>query len=57
MKHISDLITEEDQEGCTPLHYACKQGVPLSVNILLEMNVSVYAKSRDKKSPLHFAAR
>lgn len=57
MKHIKDLISEEDQEGCTPLHYACKQGVPLSVNILLEMNVSVYSKSRDKKSPLHFAAR
>ncbi|XP_013908594.1 PREDICTED: transient receptor potential cation channel subfamily A member 1 [Thamnophis sirtalis] len=56
MKHIKDLITEEDQEGCTPLHYACKQGVPLSVNILLEMNVSIYSKSRDKKSPLHFAA-
>ncbi|XP_058032168.1 transient receptor potential cation channel subfamily A member 1 [Ahaetulla prasina] len=56
MKHFEDLINEEDQEGCTPLHYACKQGVPLSVNILLEMKVSVYSKSRDKKSPLHFAA-
>ncbi|XP_063155461.1 transient receptor potential cation channel subfamily A member 1 [Candoia aspera] len=56
MKDIKDLVTEEDHEGCTPLHYACKQGVPLSVNVLLEMNVSVYSKSRDKKSPLHFAA-
>ncbi|KAL7984248.1 hypothetical protein Chor_002818 [Crotalus horridus] len=56
MKHIRDLLTDEDHEGCTPLHYACKQGMPLTVNILLDMNVSVYAKSRDKKSPLHFAA-
>ncbi|XP_044279991.1 transient receptor potential cation channel subfamily A member 1 [Varanus komodoensis] len=56
MKHIKDLVTEEDNEGCTPLHYACRQGVPLSVNSLLELNVSIYSKSRDKKSPLHFAA-
>nr|ADD82928.1 transient receptor potential cation channel subfamily A member 1 [Python regius] len=56
MKVIEDLVGEEDREGCTPLHYACKQGVPLTVNILLKMNVSVYAKSREKKSPLHYAA-
>ncbi|XP_048363786.1 transient receptor potential cation channel subfamily A member 1 [Sphaerodactylus townsendi] len=56
MKHIKDLVTEEDNEGCTPLHYACRQGVPLSVNNLLDLNVSIYSKSRDKKSPLHFAA-
>nr|XP_056710881.1 transient receptor potential cation channel subfamily A member 1 [Euleptes europaea] len=56
MKHIKDLVTDEDNEGCTPLHYACKQGVPLSVNNLLGLNVSIYSKSRDKKSPLHFAA-
>ncbi|XP_077208275.1 transient receptor potential cation channel subfamily A member 1 isoform X1 [Paroedura picta] len=56
MKHIKDLVTEEDNEGCTPLHYACRQGVPLSVNNLLSLNVSIYSKSRDKKSPLHFAA-
>ncbi|XP_053105352.1 transient receptor potential cation channel subfamily A member 1 [Hemicordylus capensis] len=56
MKHIKDLITDEDNEGCTPMHYACRQGVPLSVNILLGLNVSICSKSRDKKSPLHFAA-
>uniref|UniRef100_A0A8D0HGQ3 Transient receptor potential cation channel subfamily A member 1 n=1 Tax=Sphenodon punctatus TaxID=8508 RepID=A0A8D0HGQ3_SPHPU len=56
MKHIKELVTDEDNEGCTPLHYACRQGVPLSVNNLLGLNVSIYSKSRDKKSPLHFAA-
>ncbi|XP_042320382.1 LOW QUALITY PROTEIN: transient receptor potential cation channel subfamily A member 1 [Sceloporus undulatus] len=56
MKHIKELVTDEDNDGCTPLHYACRQGVPLSVNSLLELDVSIYSKSRDKKSPLHFAA-
>ncbi|KAJ7338916.1 hypothetical protein JRQ81_012818 [Phrynocephalus forsythii] len=56
MKHIKDLVNDEDNEGCTPLHYACRQGVALSVNSLLQLNVSIYSKSRDKKSPLHFAA-
>ncbi|XP_066480502.1 transient receptor potential cation channel subfamily A member 1 [Tiliqua scincoides] len=56
MKNIQDLVTDEDNEGCTPLHYACRQGVPLSVNSLLSLNVSICSKSRDKKSPLHFAA-
>ncbi|KAH0617642.1 hypothetical protein JD844_016091 [Phrynosoma platyrhinos] len=56
MKHIKELVSDEDNDGCTPLHYACRQGVPLSVNSLLELDVSIYSKSRDKKSPLHFAA-
>uniref|UniRef100_A0A6J0V738 Transient receptor potential cation channel subfamily A member 1 n=1 Tax=Pogona vitticeps TaxID=103695 RepID=A0A6J0V738_9SAUR len=56
MQHIKDLVTDEDNEGCTPLHYACRQGVPLSVNSLLQLNVSIHSKNRDKKSPLHFAA-
>ncbi|XP_006015374.1 transient receptor potential cation channel subfamily A member 1 [Alligator sinensis] len=56
MKHIKELVVDEDNEGCTPLHYACRQGVALSVNKLLNLNVSIYSKSRDKKSPLHFAA-
>lgn len=57
MEHIKNLVVDEDNEGCTPLHYACRQGVALSVNNLLSLNVSIYSKSRDKKSPLHFAAR
>uniref|UniRef100_A0A663MZB1 Transient receptor potential cation channel subfamily A member 1 n=1 Tax=Athene cunicularia TaxID=194338 RepID=A0A663MZB1_ATHCN len=56
MEHIKNLVVDEDNEGCTPLHYACRQGVALSVNNLLSLNVSIYSKSRDKKSPLHFAA-
>uniref|UniRef100_A0A8C6QQS7 Transient receptor potential cation channel subfamily A member 1 n=1 Tax=Nannospalax galili TaxID=1026970 RepID=A0A8C6QQS7_NANGA len=56
MQHIKELVMDEDNDGCTPLHYACKQGVPVSVNNLLGFNVSIHSKSKDKKSPLHFAA-
>uniref|UniRef100_A0A8C4MPJ3 Transient receptor potential cation channel subfamily A member 1 n=1 Tax=Equus asinus asinus TaxID=83772 RepID=A0A8C4MPJ3_EQUAS len=56
MQHIKELVMDEDDDGCTPLHYACRQGVPVSVNNLLGFNVSIHSKSKDKKSPLHFAA-
>lgn len=57
MQHIKELVMDEDNDGCTPLHYACRQGVPVSVNNLLGFNVSIHSKSKDKQSPLHFAAR
>ncbi|XP_021077932.1 transient receptor potential cation channel subfamily A member 1 isoform X1 [Mus pahari] len=56
MQHIKELVMDEDNDGCTPLHYACRQGVPVSVNNLLGFNVSIHSKTKDKKSPLHFAA-
>ncbi|XP_004602631.2 transient receptor potential cation channel subfamily A member 1 [Sorex araneus] len=56
MQHIKELVMDEDFEGCTPLHYACRQGIPFSVSNLLCYNVSINSKSKDKKSPLHFAA-
>uniref|UniRef100_A0A5F4VQX5 Transient receptor potential cation channel subfamily A member 1 n=1 Tax=Callithrix jacchus TaxID=9483 RepID=A0A5F4VQX5_CALJA len=56
MQHIKELVMDEDNDGCTPLHYACRQGGPGSVNNLLGFNVSINSKSKDKKSPLHFAA-
>uniref|UniRef100_A0A8C9DLT3 Transient receptor potential cation channel subfamily A member 1 n=1 Tax=Prolemur simus TaxID=1328070 RepID=A0A8C9DLT3_PROSS len=56
MQPIKDLVMDEDNDGCTPLHYACREGVPVSVNNLLDFNVSIHSKSKDKKSPLHFAA-
>ncbi|KAL2766810.1 transient receptor potential cation channel subfamily A member 1 [Daubentonia madagascariensis] len=56
MQHIKELVMDEDNDGCTPLHYACREGVPVSVNNLLGFNVSIHSKSKDKKSPLHFAA-
>ncbi|XP_072007830.1 transient receptor potential cation channel subfamily A member 1 isoform X2 [Engystomops pustulosus] len=53
---IKSLVSDEDADGCTPLHYACRHGVPNSVNNLLGLNVSLYSKSKNKRSALHFAA-
>ncbi|XP_069587576.1 transient receptor potential cation channel subfamily A member 1 isoform X2 [Ranitomeya imitator] len=53
---IKSLVSDEDTDGCTPLHYACRHGVPNSVNNLLGLNVSLYSKTKDKRSALHFAA-
>nr|XP_033785675.1 transient receptor potential cation channel subfamily A member 1 [Geotrypetes seraphini] len=56
LDEIKELVSQEDQDGCTPLHYACREGVPGSVNNLLGLNVSIYSKSKNRRSPLHFAA-
>ncbi|XP_051785308.1 transient receptor potential cation channel subfamily A member 1b [Erpetoichthys calabaricus] len=55
-KEVMTLLDDKDNEGCSPLHYACKLGVPDSVNNMLGLKVSISLKSKDKKSPLHFAA-
>ncbi|CAB1341219.1 unnamed protein product, partial [Coregonus sp. 'balchen'] len=54
---VKDLLSTEDNEGCTPLHYACKLGIHHSVNNILVPQVSLERKSKDKKSALHFAAQ
>ncbi|KAJ8413411.1 hypothetical protein AAFF_G00094070 [Aldrovandia affinis] len=53
---VKELLSDEDSDGCTPLHYACKLGVPGSVQNMLGLQVSLSRKSKDKKSALHFAA-
>ncbi|XP_069813573.1 transient receptor potential cation channel subfamily A member 1 isoform X1 [Dendropsophus ebraccatus] len=53
---VKNLVSDEDADGCTPLHYACRHGVPNSVNNLLGLNVSLYSKTKNKRSALHFAA-
>uniref|UniRef100_A0A674EI22 Transient receptor potential cation channel, subfamily A, member 1a n=1 Tax=Salmo trutta TaxID=8032 RepID=A0A674EI22_SALTR len=54
--NVRELLGAEDNEGCTPLHYACRLGIPESVTNMLRLNVSVDQKSKQKKSALHFAA-
>ncbi|XP_067107898.1 transient receptor potential cation channel subfamily A member 1b [Osmerus mordax] len=56
---IKDLLSDEDHEGCTPLHYACRLGIPDSVRNMLGLSgqVCLERKSKDKKSALHFAAQ
>ncbi|CAB1326262.1 unnamed protein product [Coregonus sp. 'balchen'] len=54
--NVRELLGAEDNEGCTPLHYACRLGIPESVTNMLGLNVSLDQKSKQKKSALHFAA-
>ncbi|XP_066577107.1 transient receptor potential cation channel subfamily A member 1b [Amia ocellicauda] len=54
---VKKLLDDEDNEGCTPLHYACRLGISDSVNNMLGLKVSLNLKSKDKKSVLHFAAQ
>ncbi|MCI4391488.1 hypothetical protein PGIGA_G00135150 [Pangasianodon gigas] len=55
-KEVWELMSEEDYEGCTPLHYACKLGIHDSVKNMLGFKISLGRKSKEKKSALHFAA-
>ncbi|XP_060756563.1 transient receptor potential cation channel subfamily A member 1b [Neoarius graeffei] len=55
-KDVWELMSEEDSEGCTPLHYACKLGIHDSVKNMLGFEISLGHKSKEKKSALHFAA-
>uniref|UniRef100_A0A6Q2WPP2 Ion transport domain-containing protein n=1 Tax=Esox lucius TaxID=8010 RepID=A0A6Q2WPP2_ESOLU len=54
--NVRELLSAEDNEGCTPLHYACRLGIPESVENMLSLNVSPEQKSNQNKSALHFAA-
>nr|XP_014342061.1 PREDICTED: transient receptor potential cation channel subfamily A member 1 [Latimeria chalumnae] len=53
---IKELLNDVDNDGCTPLHYACKQGVSDSVNNMIGLKVCVLSKTKNKRSALHFAA-
>ncbi|XP_030623411.1 transient receptor potential cation channel subfamily A member 1b [Chanos chanos] len=53
---VRELFCDEDSEGCTPLHYACKLGIHDSVKNMLGLNICLNRKSKQKKSALHFAA-
>ncbi|XP_078071627.1 transient receptor potential cation channel subfamily A member 1b [Mustelus asterias] len=53
---IQELLNDRDINGCTPLHYVCRQGLTSSVEKMLTLKASPYLKTVDKKSSLHFAA-
>ncbi|XP_069559574.1 transient receptor potential cation channel subfamily A member 1b [Brachyistius frenatus] len=56
---VKALLSCEDNEGCTPLHYACRLGIHDSVKNMLGLSgqLGLACKSKDKKSALHFAAQ
>ncbi|XP_022317392.2 transient receptor potential cation channel subfamily A member 1-like isoform X2 [Crassostrea virginica] len=57
IKHFKNLLNEKDDYGCTPLHYASREGYLVALDDLIEMGAVVNPKNKDKQSPLHFAAR
>lgn len=59
LSSVKTLLDCEDNEGCTPLHYACRLGIHDSVKNMLGLSgqSSLEYKSKDKKSALHFAAQ
>ncbi|KAK7475033.1 hypothetical protein BaRGS_00033714 [Batillaria attramentaria] len=56
-KNISGLLDEKDAWGCTPLHYAAKEGHLQAISDLIAMGASVNPKNKEKQSPFHFAAK
>ncbi|KAJ3611434.1 hypothetical protein NHX12_021449, partial [Muraenolepis orangiensis] len=58
-KSVKALLSSEDNEGCTPLHYACRLGIHDAVKNMLGLSgeLCLARKSKDKKSALHFAAQ
>ena len=57
------LITEKqqssqsaDENGSTPLHWACYSGAEEAVDFLLNLNVNIDQQDKEKWTPLHLAA-
>ena len=48
-------ITSIDENGSTPLHWACYYNAIESVNYLLSLKVDVNAQDKEKYTPLHLA--
>lgn len=57
IKDLKNLLNERDDLGCTPLHYASKEGYLLAIDDLIKLGADISPKDNDKKSPLHFAAK
>ena len=48
-------ITSIDENGSTPLHWACYYNAIESANYLMSLNVDVNAQDKEKFTPLHLA--
>ena len=51
------MLDQRDSQGCTPLHYASKEGQLNTIDDLLKMGAVLNIKNNLKQSPLHFAVR
>ena len=48
-------IFSVDENGSTPLHWACYSGAEESVNFLLSLHANINAQDKEKFTPLHLA--
>lgn len=51
------LLNEKDNTGCSPLHYASREGHIRSLENLIRLGAVINLKNNNNESPLHFAAR
>lgn len=57
ISNVEELLSEYDDEGRTPLHYAAKTGELQVVRYLLKLGLAPNAPDAEGRTPLHFAAR
>lgn len=55
--HLLQLLNEKDNTGCSPLHYASREGHIRSLENLIRLGACINLKNNNNESPLHFAAR
>ncbi|KAK6626900.1 Transient receptor putative cation channel subfamily A member 1 [Polyplax serrata] len=56
-KDLMLLLNEKDISGCSPLHYASREGHIKSLESLIRLGACINLKNNNNESPLHFAAR
>ncbi|XP_050311925.1 transient receptor potential cation channel subfamily A member 1 isoform X2 [Anthonomus grandis grandis] len=54
---LLQLLNEKDLTGCSPLHYASREGHIKSLENLIRLGACINLKNNNNESPLHFAAR
>nr|WUF06608.1 transient receptor potential cation channel subfamily A member 1 [Cacopsylla chinensis] len=54
---IENLLNERDKNGCSPLHYASREGHIVSLENLINLGACINLKNNSNESPLHLAAR
>ncbi|CAH1113126.1 unnamed protein product [Psylliodes chrysocephalus] len=54
---LLQLLNEKDITGCSPLHYASREGHIRSLENLIRLGACINLKNNNNESPLHFAAR
>ena len=50
-------VSVTDRDGCTPLHYAVKEGQVANISILLDAGADLHARDKSGATVLHVAAR